>query len=85
MLKKYRGLLITLVLSIFITLVILYLNGVFDNTIFMSDLNAEYSPLLQGIGKGYLNLYNFQTALGDNFIGTFFYYMSSPLNVLLKI
>ncbi len=82
MLKKYRGLLITLVLSIFITLVILYLNGVFDNTIFMSDLNAEYSPLLQGIGKGYLNLYNFQTALGDNFIGTFFYYMSSPLNVL---
>ena len=82
MLKKYKGLLLTSILSIFITLVIFYLNGVFDNTIFMSDLNAEYAPLLQGIGRGYFNLYNFQTAMGDNFIGTFFYYMSSPLNIL---
>ncbi len=80
--KKYRGIVITFFLTIILTLTIFYLSGIFDKTILISDLNSEYRPLLKSIGSGELGLYNFSTTMGDNVIGTIFYYMASPLNLL---
>lgn len=60
----------------------------------LSDLKAQYAPFLAlnrarllslGNGTGHLisNLtYSFQLGLGKNFMGTFGYYMSSPLNLI---
>lgn len=79
--KKHIGPIITFILSIIITLIIFKLVGVFDNTIFISDLNAEYRPLLMKLQNGFSSYY-YNTGLGDEFLGTFYYYMSSPLNVL---
>ena len=60
----------------------------------LSDLKAQYAPFLAlnrarilslGNGSGHLlnNLtYSFQLGLGKNFMGTFGYYMASPLNLI---
>ncbi len=84
-LKKYVGAICTFFITLIITIVIFYAIGIFDGTILISDLNSEYQPLLMQTRKiftGQLGIYNLNLSLGDNFLGTFFYYMSSPLNIL---
>lgn len=83
--RKNKGIIITSILTILITMVVFYNVGILKGTILISDLNAEYQPLLLQLNRiftGEMGLYNFNTGMGDNFIGTFFYYMSSPLNIL---
>lgn len=83
--KKYIGAICTFFITLIITLIIFYSIGIFDGTILISDLNSEYQPLLiqtRKILTGQLGTYNLNLSLGDSFLGTFFYYMSSPLNIL---
>ncbi len=83
--KKNIGAIITFFLTIILTLFIFYEVGILDGTILISDLNAEYQPLLLQVRRiltGEMGIYNFNTGMGDSFIGTFYYYMSSPLNIL---
>ncbi len=84
-LKRNIGPIITFFLTIILTLIIFYEVGIFKGTILISDLNAEYQPLLMQVRRiltGQMGIYNLNTGMGDNFTGTFFYYMSSPLNLL---
>lgn len=84
-LKKNIGTIITFFATIILTLIIFYEVGIFKGSILISDLNAEYQPLLMQVRRiltGQMGIYNFNTGMGDNFTGTFFYYMSSPLNIL---
>lgn len=74
----------------FIILTIIFcLNGLFsDNTIIRGDAFAQYYPLfnyLKGILSGTNSLfYSFSKNLGGTMYGTFFYYLSSPLNLFIK-
>ena len=84
-LKRNIGPIITFFLTVILTLIIFYEVGIFKGTILISDLNAEYQPLLMQVRRiltGQMGIYNLNTGMGDNFTGTFFYYMSSPLNLL---
>lgn len=83
--KKNIGAISTFFITLFITLIIFYSMGIFNGTILISDLNSEYQPLLvqtRRILTGEMGIYNLNLSLGDSFLGTFFYYMSSPLNIL---
>lgn len=83
--KKNRGPIITFVLTTILTLLILFEVGILSGTILISDLNAEYQPLLMQVRRiltGQMGLFDFNTGMGDNFIGTFYYYVSCPLNIL---
>lgn len=79
--KKNIGTILTFFISITICIFLFLELGIFEKTIFISDLNAEYRPLLMKLGNG-ADSYYFNTGLGDSFLGTFYYYMSSPLNIL---
>ena len=84
-LKKNKGVIGTFFLTAFLTLFIFLEVGILTGTILISDLNAEYQPLLIQVRRiltGQLGLFDYNTGMGDNFIGTFFYYVSCPLNVL---
>ena len=84
-LKRNIGPIVTFFLTIILTLIIFYEVGIFKGSILISDLNAEYQPLLMQVRRiltGQIGIYDLNTGMGDNFIGTFFYYMSSPLNLL---
>ena len=83
--KRNIGAILTFFLTVILTLIIFYESGIFKGSILISDLNAEYQPLLMQVRRiltGNIGIYNFNTGMGDNFTGTYFYYMSSPLNVL---
>lgn len=87
--KKFLLKNLGVICAFFTTLILLLLvfneAGIFKGTILISDLNAEYQPLLMQVRRiltGQMGLLNFNTTLGDSFIGTFYYYMSSPFNIL---
>ena len=83
--NKYSGQLISFFTTILLALIIFKEVGILDGTILISDLNAEYGPLLQQIDRIVTNdigLFHFNTGMGDSFIGTFYYYVSCPLNFL---
>lgn len=80
------------ILSFFIPLIIyfsiFYINGLFnDNMMIMGDSLAQYYPFmhyLKGVFTGTNSiLYSFYNGLCGPMIGTYFYYLSSPFNLLL--
>ena len=89
--KKYKSAL--LILSSFlipftIITVIFFIKGIFtDKTILSGDMHAQYYPLfyyLKGVFDGTNSIfYSFNKGLGGPMFGTIFYYLSSPLNILL--
>ena len=83
--KKNIGVLFAFFSTLIILLLVFNEIGLFKGTILISDLSAEYHPLLIQVRRiltGQMGLLNFNTTLGDSFIGTFYYYMSSPFNIL---
>lgn len=61
------------------------------NTALISDLDAQYAPYLfllknklQNLGEGRFG-YSFLLGAGKNFMGTFGYYLASPLNLLVLL
>jgi len=87
--KKY----ISYIISPIITIIILYIlyqqTNAVNNTVLLSDLNSQYYPLLEHLKSIILGtnsiFYTFHGGLGANFLGTFFYYLSSPLNLLIVL
>ena len=86
--KKHRGPIITFFISVLISIVVFFFVGIFKGTILISDLKAEYEPLLMQVRRiltGEVGLFDYNTTMGDNFLGTFYYYVSCPLNWLVLL
>ena len=85
--KKILKLLSFLIPLIFLTS-IFYINGFFSkNTIISGDMHAQYYSLFHYL-KDLLNgvesiFYSLNKSLGGTMFGTLFYYLSSPLNLLI--
>lgn len=91
--KKIKKILLPL-LSFFIPFIIIgiifYIKGYFtDKLIISSDLRAQYYPLfgyLKDVFDGTNSIfYSFNKGVGGTMFGTFFYYVSSPLNLFLTL
>ena len=82
-LKKYKGEIITFFLNTFILLIVFKLVGILDHTIILCDLKAQVVPLFKYLLNGTTGLFNFNFGLGDSFLGVFYYYLSSPFNILI--
>lgn len=90
--KKYKKLfygILSFLIPFVVLTVIFYIKRFFtDDTIIRGDSFAQYYPLfnyLKGIFNGTNGLfYSFYKNLGGTMFGTFFYYLSSPFNILIK-
>lgn len=83
--KKYRGYLITFFLTTIFLLLLFKILGIFEGSLVISDLKSQYYPFLMQVRRWLtreIELYNFNMGMGDSFLGTFYYYMSSPFNIL---
>lgn len=83
--KKNNGELITFFSTIIFLIIIFKIVGIFDHTILISDLKSEFYPFLKQVRRlltGQIGLYNFNMGMGDSFLGTLYFYMSSPFNIL---
>ena len=88
--KKKKALLITLsfLIPLLTYTLVFFINGLLTKkTVTSGDLLAQYYPLfsyLKGIFNGTNSIfYSYTKGLGGTMFGTIFYYMSSPLNILL--
>lgn len=83
--KKYYLItaLITMILIIFLYTQI----DTFGKTMFTSDSYSQYVGLFSKLKNTFSSsnsfFYSFQGGLGDGFLGTFFYYLCSPFNLLV--
>lgn len=86
--KKVLFGVLSFLIPLFILLVVFYFSGSFgDKNFIIGDSQAQYYPLFSYF-KGFLNgtnsiFYSFHKNIGGTMFGTFFYYLSSPLNLLL--
>lgn len=84
--KNIKYYFITAIITMAIFIFIYVCSNAFGNTFFISDLYEQYLPLftkLSNIFNGDSFFYNFNGALGNSFLETFFYYLASPFNLLL--
>ena len=88
--KKKKALFITLsfLIPLFTYALVFLINGLLTKkTVASGDMFAQYYPLfdyLKGIFNGTNSIfYSYTKGLGGTMFGTIFYYMSSPLNILL--
>lgn len=86
--KKRILIILSFLIPLITYLIIFYINGLLTNkTIISGDMYVQYYPLfnyLKGIYNGTNSIfYSFSKGLGGTMFGTFFYYLSSPLNLLL--
>jgi len=54
-----------------------------ENTIMLSDLEYQYYPILNNFKEIITTQYSFFAGFGSSMIGTFAYYLASPLNLLI--
>lgn len=88
--KKQKLIILSFLIPVIIYTIIFYINGLLtDKTIVLGDMRIQYYPLytyLKGIFEGTNSIfYSFSKGLGGTMFGTIFYYLSSPLNLLLII
>lgn len=88
-LKKYQDYFAVCGITLIFLCTILYIVGFFtdSSTLISGDLQAQYMPLFFKwkeilIGNNSL-FYAFNKGIGGGFLGTFFYYLSSPFNLLI--
>lgn len=87
--KNKKFLILSFFIPFLVYLIVFLINGLFTNKmIIMGDSYAQYFPLMNYL-KGVLDgtnsiFYSFYKSLGGSMIGTYFYYLSSPFNFLLK-
>ena len=88
--KKQKIIILSFLIPAIIYTFIFYINGLLTNkTIITGDMRIQYYPLFTYL-KGVFNLdnsifYSFSKGLGGTMYGTIFYYLSSPLNLLMLI
>lgn len=85
--SKIKWLLASLIIPILMILVVLFRRGASIDSIFVSDLGAQYQYLFEWFkdvldGKEILT-YSFSKGLGGDMVHTYWYYLSSPLNLFL--
>ncbi|MBE6149727.1 MAG: hypothetical protein E7170_03265 [Firmicutes bacterium] len=86
--KNKKFLLLSFIVPLTIFLFFFYINGLLtDKMILIGDSEIQYYPLfhyLKGIFDGTNSLfYSFSKGVGGTMFGTFFYYISSPLNSIV--
>lgn len=54
-----------------------------NNTVYISDMYAQYKALFMNLKTEGLHLYSFSKGLGSSMIGTYAYYLVSPLNWII--
>ena len=84
--KKYKGEIISFFLTFFLFLLILLAVGMFKRTILISDLEVQMLPLFKYLNlllKGEVGLFSFNFGIGDSVLGTLYYYLLSPFNLLV--
>lgn len=83
--KKYRNNILSFIIpwiilcTLFLCLFILVPKG---NSILLSDMEVQYNNLLTYFKNHGFETFSFLKGLGGNMIGTFAYYLSSPLNLI---
>ena len=89
---KYPALAFIVTLLCFVVMVVISQKYPFGkHTTVISDLEAQYSPYLFLLKSKLLSLgtgsfgYSFLLGAGKNFMGTFGYYLASPLNLLVLL
>lgn len=88
--KKKKYLILSFIIPAIVYLFFFYINGVLsDKMILSGDSLVQYHPLF-GYLKNVLNgdnsiFYSFSKSIGGTMFGTFFYYLSSPLNLLIML
>ena len=86
--KKNNKIILSFLIPLIIYTIIFYINGLLTNkTIILGDMRVQYYPLFNYL-KEMLNgnnsiFYSFSKGLGGTMFGTIFYYLSSPLNILI--
>lgn len=86
--KKILYIILSFIIPLSALITIFHIKGLFTtNTILSGDMHAQYYPLYNYL-KELLNgtssiFYTFEKGLGGTMFGTFFYYLSSPLNLLI--
>lgn len=88
--KNKKFLLLSFFIPLIIYLFFFYINGLLTNRmILIGDSYEQYYPLfhyLKGILEGTNSIfYSFSKSIGGSMFGTFFYYLSSPLNLLVGL
>ena len=85
--KNKIYLLLAFVIPFLVYSMAFYVNGILTNKVMIYDFLQQYYPLfnhLKDLLNGDANLfYNYSYNLGGTLFGAFFYYLSSPLNILL--
>ena len=75
-----------LLCTILLGLIYIQFNA-YGNTLLISDSYSQYialfSKLKQILEQGGSLFYSFEGGLGQSFLGTFFYYLCSPFNLLI--
>lgn len=88
--KKNKFIFLSFIIPILIIILIFFMYELFTKYICArSDMQYQYISFLNYF-KGIINgsesiLYSFKKGLGGSMYGTFFYYMSSPLNLILLL
>ena len=85
---KKRNLILSFLIPFLIYFLVFLVYGLLTDKVFiMGDSYAQYYPLFyyyKGMLEGNNSIfYSFNKSLGGTMFGTFFYYLSSPLNLLL--
>lgn len=85
--QKQKYLIFSFLIPIFILLFYFLFYHISYKDLFIADLQEQYSNFfyyLKDVLRGKESLfYSFHKGLGGDMLGTFFYYLSSPLNLLL--
>lgn len=85
-LKKYKGEITTFLCTVFIYIFVFYICGIFKNSFIRSDLKSQMIPLFEFLKlfiKGKVGLYSFNFGFGDTVLGSLYYYLISPFNILV--
>ena len=86
--KKYKNYILAFLIPLFIYTLFFFIKGCFfENTMINADMQAQYLPLfeyLRDVLHGEADFpYTFSKGLGGGMYGTYFYYLSNPLNLLV--
>lgn len=84
-LKKNKNEFIAFFGTFIILTIIFFMIGIFKKSIFISDLEVQMLPLFKQfilLLTGKAGMYNFTLGMGDYFLGTLYYYLLSPFNLL---
>ncbi|MDD3341503.1 MAG: YfhO family protein [Bacilli bacterium] len=86
-LKRKKGYIYSFIIPFIILFFIAFCLGFilkkYNNTLFVSDMYAQYKSLFTNLRTEGLSFYSFSKGLGSSMIGTYAYYLISPFNLIV--